>query len=287
MSAVSTGGTAAQRSARWCPRMVASDLDGTLVRADGRVSARTVDVIRRCREAGVEFVAVTGRPPRWLAGADGLAEAVGSGLAVCANGALVWDLARHEVVVAHLFAREDVMAAAAAMIGAVPGAVVAVETLQGFRRTPEYVPRFDAAVVAPVAPLAELLADDPGVVKLLVRCEGMDSDDVVATARAVLGGIGLPTHSGARHGLIEVSAAGISKAGTLAELAADRGVEAADVVAFGDMPNDLAMLCWAGRGYAMASGHPDVIAAVPGLAPACEEDGVAQVLEGLLTAPAR
>lgn len=263
-------------------RLVASDLDGTLVRSDGSVSARTRAAIAACRERGVEVVAVTGRPPRWLAGPGGLAEAVGSGLAVCANGALVYDLGRGRVVRTHLFARDDVLAAAAVLRAAVPGAVVAVETLTGFRRTPEYVPRFDAGVPAPVGALEDLLADDPGVVKLLVRAEGRACDEVLAVATAALGGIGLATHSGARDGLVEVSAAGVSKAGTLAELAAERGIGAAEVAAFGDMPNDLAMLRWAGRGYAMASGHPDVIAAVDGVAPACEDDGVAQVLEELL-----
>ncbi len=264
-------------------RMVASDLDGTLVRADGRVSARTLAAIRCARERGVEVVAVTGRPPRWLTGFAGLAEAVGDGVAVCANGALVWDLARGRAVRARLFARDDVLAAAAALRGAMPDAVVAVETLQGFRRTPEYVPRFDAGVPAPVGALEDLLADDPGVLKLLVRCGARSCDDVLEVALRVLGAGGQPTHSGARDGLVEVSAPGVTKAATLADLAAERGVVAAEVVAFGDMPNDLAMLSWAGQGYAMADGHPDVVAAVAGTAPPCEEDGVAQVLERLLS----
>ncbi len=263
-------------------RLVASDLDGTLVRRDGTISERTVAAVRAAREQGVEVVAVTGRPPRWLTGIAGLDEVVGSGVAVCANGALVWDVRGRRVLRAHVIERDAVLAAARALVAAMPSAVVAVETLQGFRRTPAYVPRFDAQAAAPVAPLEELLADDPGVVKLLVRCEGCSSDEVLATAAGVLGPLGHPTHSGARDGLVEISASGISKAGTVAALARERGIGAEHVAAFGDMPNDLEMLCWAGQGYAMADGHPDVVAAVGGTAPPCEDDGVAQVLERLL-----
>lgn len=271
-------------------RLVASDLDGTLVRHDGTVSARTVAAVRAARAAGVEVVAVTGRPPRWLRDAGGLTEVVGDGVAVCANGALVWDVARERVARAHLFARADVLAASGALLAAMPDAVVAVETLRGFRRTPAYAPRFDAGVPAPVGTLEELLADDPGVLKLLVRDEGSGCDAVLAVAERVLGGLGSATHSGAREGLVEVSATGVSKAGTLAELAAERGIAPGEVAAFGDMPNDLEMLRWAGHGYAMASGHPDVVAAVGGpgrpgrVAPPCEDDGVARVLEELLSA---
>lgn len=263
-------------------RLVATDLDGTLVRRDGTISARTVAAVRRAREHGVEVVAVTGRPPRWLTGIAGLDEVVGGGVAVCANGALVWDVPGARVLRAHVIERDAVLAAARILRASLPGAVLAVETLQGFRRTPEYVPRYDAQVVAPVAPLGELLADDPGVVKLLVRCEGRSSDEVLAAAARVLGPLGCPTHSGARDGLVEVSAPGISKAGTVAALALERGIGPEEVAAFGDMPNDLEMLCWAGHGYAMADGHPDVVAAVGGTAPPCEDDGVAQVLERLV-----
>jgi hydroxymethylpyrimidine pyrophosphatase-like HAD family hydrolase len=83
--------------------------------------------------------------------------------------------------------------------------------------------------------------------------------------------------------MLEISALGVSKASALARLAARRGVPAEAVVAFGDMPNDVPMLRWAGRGYAMTGGHPEAVAAAAELAPPCESDGVAQVLEQLLS----
>jgi hydroxymethylpyrimidine pyrophosphatase-like HAD family hydrolase len=90
------------------------------------------------------------------------------------------------------------------------------------------------------------------------------------------------THSDVNDCLLEVSALGVSKASTLARLAASWGIEPADVVAFGDMPNDVDMLRWAGTGYAMADGHPEVLAAVDNHARTILEDGVAEVLESLL-----
>jgi hydroxymethylpyrimidine pyrophosphatase-like HAD family hydrolase len=91
-------------------------------------------------------------------------------------------------------------------------------------------------------------------------------------------------HSGALGSLIEISALGVDKASGLAELAAERGIDPADVVAFGDMPNDVPMLTWAGRSYAMADAHPEALAAAADIAPSCADDGVAQVLERLLAA---
>ncbi|MGZ6753442.1 MAG: HAD family hydrolase, partial [Nocardioides sp.] len=76
-------------------------------------------------------------------------------------------------------------------------------------------------------------------------------------------------------------AAGVTKASTLALLCADLGVTADDVVAFGDMPNDLPMLAWAGTSYAMADAHPTVTAAADHVAPGHDEDGVARVLAGV------
>ena len=74
---------------------------------------------------------------------------------------------------------------------------------------------------------------------------------------------------------------GVTKATGLAEVARYLGVDAADVVAFGDMPNDLPMLAWAGLAYAVEGAHPEVLAAVPGRVLPPEKDGVGRELERL------
>lgn len=82
--------------------------------------------------------------------------------------------------------------------------------------------------------------------------------------------------------LLEISGPGVSKASTLALCCAERGISHEEVVAFGDMPNDVEMLTWAGRSYAMGNAHPDVLAAASGRTVANNDDGVAVVIEQLL-----
>jgi Cof subfamily protein (haloacid dehalogenase superfamily) len=256
------------------PRLVASDLDGTLVRSDLSVSDRSRRVLSRVEASGALFVMVTGRPPRWMAP---VAEATGHrGLAVCANGALVYDLHTEQVVRSSLIEAEAAAEVVAALRREVPGISFAVEKgPEGFGREATYLPRWDNGEVV-VAPVEELIAS--GVVKLLARHEELGSDELLERARACLGDSAECTHS-TSDGLLEISAAGISKASGLASLAEEWGVTADQVVAFGDMPNDLPMLSWAGHSVGMANAHPEVLAAVDEVTATNDEDGVAQVLE--------
>ena len=105
---------------------------------------------------------------------------------------------------------------------------------------------------------------------------------MLALAEPALAGLATVTHSNPQDGLLEIAAHGVSKASTLARLCAELGVEPAEVVAFGDQPNDLPMLAFAGRAYAVANAHPAVLAAVPAHTASVEDDGVAAVLEELL-----
>ncbi len=98
----------------------------------------------------------------------------------------------------------------------------------------------------------------------------------------MVGDLVLPTHSNGDRP-IEMSAVGVTKASTLAELCERHGIPASEVAAFGDMPNDLPMLTWAGRSYAVANAHPAVLAAVDHKVPANDEDGVARTLEELFS----
>ena len=262
-------------------RLVATDLDGTIVRPDGSISARTLAAFAACQAAAVDVVYVTGRPPRWLG--EIVAQTGHRGTAICGNGALIYDLGAERVISARTMTGLVVLDAAARVSSACPGTAFAVETLTGFRREPAYVARYDAHVSGSPAPLAELVTGAE-VVKLLCRNEFSTGDTMLAAVRTALAGVASPTHSNPHDCLIEVSAIGVSKALALAELAASRGVAQRDVVAFGDMPNDIEMLAWAGRGYAMAGGHPDAIAAANDTAPSCLQDGVAQVIERLLAA---
>jgi hydroxymethylpyrimidine pyrophosphatase-like HAD family hydrolase len=81
------------------------------------------------------------------------------------------------------------------------------------------------------------------------------------------------------NGLIEVVPLGISKATGVEEVARPHGIGQDGVVAFGDMPNDIPMLRWAGLGVAMANGHPEALEAADEVTAPNYEDGIARVLE--------
>lgn len=259
------------------PSVVATDLDGTIVRSDGTISTRTREALDLCARAGAVVVIVTGRPPRWM---HDIARQTGHhGLAVCANGALVYDLSTETVVETHPLGVDVARSLVQSLRAAIPGLGFAVETVEsGFGHEPAYRPRWatDGAVVADL----ETLLSQP-LAKLLARHEGLDSDELLRRARAVVDeATATMTHS-SRDGLLEISAAGISKATTLAEVVARTGHSAPDVIAFGDMPNDLPMLAWAGHSVAVANAHPDVLAVVDEVTASNDDDGVAVVLERL------
>lgn len=256
------------------PRLVASDLDGTLVRSDGTVAERTVRALAAVEEAGVPFVMVTGRPPRWMAEVSRLTGH--RGIAVCANGALVYDLHTERVVQSFLLEQDVAAEVAGALRDALPDIAFAVERPDlGFGHEDGYVPSWEQPDHRPMS-VGQLVSG--GVVKLLARHPGLGSDELLAAARAAVGDRATLTHS-SNDGLLEVSAAGTSKATGLAVLAREHGVDAGEVVAFGDMPNDLPMLGWAGHAVAVANAHPEVLALADEVTASNDDDGVAQVLE--------
>lgn len=262
------------------PLLVATDLDGTIVRSDGTISARTVAAFARVEAAGAEFTLVTGRPPRVM---RAVAAAFGHrGTAICSNGALEYDMRAGAVTARRLIAPETLAAAARALRAAIPGIGIAVERPDSRAAdeiyqaiswdTNESIPR----------PGDRALFGEPAA-KLLARHLGYGPDELLALATPALDGLVSVTHSSGK-GLIEAAAAGVSKATAVAGLAASRGISAADVLAFGDMPNDLPLLSWAGASCAVANAHPAVLAAATCVIGGNDEDGVAEYLEGLYPA---
>ena len=258
------------------PRLVATDLDGTLVRRDGSVSPYTAAVLAQVEALGVPVVFVTGRPLRWT---EEVFEYVGEhGLAVVSNGALVWDVARHRPQLERPIEPALGLEMCALLRDALPGTAFAVETLAGIGLEPEFLERHAVPEGARRAPIEELFGDP--ALKLLARHEELAPQEFWDAAEQVVQGRLVITWSSTTS-LLEISAPGVTKASTLALLCSDLGIEAADVIAFGDMPNDLPMLSWAGTSYAMADAHPTVTAAASHVAPGHDEDGVAQVLAGV------
>jgi Cof subfamily protein (haloacid dehalogenase superfamily) len=258
------------------PRVVATDLDGTLLHSDGTMSARTRAALTVAEEAGATVIFVSGRPPRWL---DELADLVGPhGLAIGANGALVYDVARREVLQQHALSPEAAHQVTAALRAAFPGVVFAIERRLTFGRERGYRSRWPEPDDLVEAELEELLVEP--VAKLLARHDSLDPEEFKQQAADVVGSLAEATHS-SPWALLEISATGVSKASTLAQVCEERGFGPADVVAFGDMPNDIPMLTWAGLSYAVANAHPDAAEAADHRCASNDDDGVARVLERL------
>jgi Cof subfamily protein (haloacid dehalogenase superfamily) len=264
------------------PQLVASDVDGTLLTPQERVSPRTAAVIAKVLAAEVPFVLVTGRPPRWV---PRVAEQAGvTGYAVCANGAVLYDIGADRVLVRHELDAVLLNDLARALREALPGCLLATERVgqtamdganEQFLAEPGYLhpwPNPDSAA----APSGTVLGR--AAIKMLIRHEEMTSAQMAEAVEALVGDEVAVTYS-SDNGLLEIAAAGVTKATGLSEVAQRRGVAAADVVAFGDMPNDVPMLTWAGHGVAMANAHPEALSAADEVTGSNLEDGVALVLE--------
>jgi hydroxymethylpyrimidine pyrophosphatase-like HAD family hydrolase len=258
------------------PRLVATDLDGTLLDGDGRLTAYTTQVLGRVQDLGVRVVIVTARPLRWM---DELWRQVGGGrgLGIVSNGAITYDIHRREPLAVHGIAAAAGLPLVEAIRAAAPGAAFALECLGGFRHEPAYVEWHPSPPDVRIGDL-ESLWDEPAV-KVLAQHLTLDPAEFRARVVEAVGERATPTWTVDR--LMEISARGVTKGGALAELCGRLEIGPADVVAFGDMPNDLPMLHWAGTSYAVANAHPDVIAAASHRAPANHEDGVAVVLSGI------
>jgi Cof subfamily protein (haloacid dehalogenase superfamily) len=260
-------------------RLIATDLDGTLLRKDESVSERTRQALQRVRAAGATVVLVSGRPPRTL---QLIAQKAGvTGLAVCSNGAIIYDLEQEQIVESWPIAPEVTSRLIVQLREAAPGILFALELGTRYGREPGYpIPRmvlpqgFD-----PVVEDALVLCREPAV-KLIARHTEFTTEALAELISRVAGETVLVTYSGV--GFIEISAAGVHKAWALEKLCARLGISASEVIAFGDMPNDIPMLAWAGHGVAMSNAHPEVLQQANEITLSNMEDGVAVVLDRLL-----
>ncbi len=265
------------------PKLIATDLDGTIVNHDGRISERTVKAFTKARDLGVEVFFVTGRPPRWM---PEIREAFGFGSAICGNGAMLYDLMGDKVLEEWLIDLPEQLETVKRLRLAIPEVSFAVESHSYFHREKAYIPRWDVGLDNIGVHTIEEVLQSPAL-KMLARCsqQNFSSDEMLDIALRELDGLVTVTHSNPHDSLLEISALGVSKGATLARMAQRLGITADECVTFGDNPNDFSMLEWAGRSYAMSSGHPDGAKYAKSVAGACEEDGVAIAIEALLDLP--
>lgn len=268
------------------PDLVASDVDGTLLDPKEHVTDRTARVISRVLASDTPFVLVSGRPPRWI---PRVAQAAGlAGYAVCANGATVYDIGADKVLAVRDLSPMRLRDAVAAIDSALPDVKVAAErTVLGRHQPAPFAIEHgfrnpwgnpSGETDSPdLAPRAEVIGHP--ATKLLVRHHGMTSGQMAEIIEPLIADMDLEVTYSSNSGLLEISESGVTKASGLAWVCERLNVDPAKVVAFGDMPNDVPMIGWAGHGVAMANAHDDLLAVADEVTAPNSEDGVAQVLE--------
>ncbi|MEV3860395.1 HAD-IIB family hydrolase [Streptomyces sp. NPDC050095] len=258
-------------------RLVATDLDGTLLRDDLTVSPRTLRALAAVADAGAHHVVVTGRP---AAACARILDALGyRGLAVCGQGAQLYDAGSGRLLSSASLGRDlarRVVARVEEALGPVELGVVTAPPDSRFKVTERFGERVRHGwdVTADRA----RLWDDP-VDKLILHHPELPEDELAARTKELCGADVTVVHS--VKGMVEVLPPGTTKAAGLERAARLLGCTGADALAFGDMPNDIPLLTWAAHGVAVANAHPALCAVADEIAPGNEEDGVASVLERL------
>ena len=262
------------------PRLIAPDLDGTLLRSSGAISRRTQLALRRARAAGIALVMATGRPARHVAKIGGAREC--GDVVICMNGALLYDLNRKLVLREERLTAPMSRALVLSLREHLPGICFAIEVGLDHGWEPSYALQRRRAEQPSLPVVDALELCELGANKLIARHPDLPIDELILRSRQVLGERAEVSYSGAP--FLEISAPGVSKASGLAAYCAERGIAQSEVLGIGDMPNDLPMLEWSGRSVAMANAHQSVLAAAHETTASNDEDGVAAVIERLLSA---
>lgn len=260
-------------------RLVAIDVDGTLLTSRHEVTAATADAIERVRRAGVEVVLTTSRPPRALWPILDRLALVEPAEFIASQGALT---GRYSVTgTLEVLDRQPMpLVLAHQVAAAADSAGMSVNWLAGERWL---VPRLDdlireeAAIVGCAPDMADLSSEREGPDKLLLLAHspGQDITELVTVPEGLVALASTPTH-------LEVTRADVDKADALSRLCARHGIDPDQVVAIGDGRNDLGMLAFAGVAVAPANAHPDVRAAADLITASNDEEGVARALDRLV-----
>ncbi|MFP7366625.1 HAD family hydrolase [Corynebacterium callunae] len=268
------------------PKLVATDVDGTLINSSERVPQRLREAISRLHDEGAVLALSTGRPARWIYSV--LEQLSVRPVCVCANGAVLYDSATDEIIAAHTLSPDvmtaTVMAAREALkdhggvwVAAERAGASAYDRAQDlYLVSPEYSHAWPSDLHGTV-PEAEIISEP--ATKLLLRSDVLDSKEMFDLIRPAVPETQAHVTFSMSGGLLEVAAPGVTKALGVSLLAERLGIAQEDVIAFGDMPNDIEMLQWAGRGIAMGNARPEVKAVADHVTATNDEAGVADVLE--------
>lgn len=261
------------------PKLIVTDLDGTFLSPDGTVSEENSAAVLAAQDAGIPVLFATGRPVRWL---DVIRDLPGAHpTVISSNGATLYDRATGELL--DLIHIDPVVALAAVeqLRQVLPGVAFAFESGTRFGYEPAYLAAHTEALGDPAiftGPV-EQIAEAEQFVKMLVQHTVVPSDELLARVREVVGDTLTVTHATAGDiGMVELSGPGVSKGAMLRRMCARLRVAAADVAAFGDMPNDLDMLGWVGMPHVVANAHPLLLELGVPVVPSNAQSGVGRTI---------
>ena len=263
------------------PRLIATDLDGTFLNARSVISEVNQRAFREAAERGVELVVATGRPWRWL---DVLEPVSDLDLHVLtSNGAVRYDLRAGEVTNHDGLDAEVVAQVIDDLRGLDTRLGFALEHLDGWS-CDELYHAWSPPLIAPepvIRPIDTAL--ETPAVKLLVRSADLPTDQLADLLEPLIGDRLTSTWSFVvSPGMLEISSPGVTKASGLQQVLDDLGIDARDAVAFGDMPNDIAMLQLVGRGFVMANAHESLLGLGLPVAGDHDDSGVGRTVLELL-----
>jgi HAD superfamily hydrolase (TIGR01484 family) len=277
-----TSGTRPPQPPSWNPRLVALDIDGTLLKwVEGagqtyqQVPPAVHDAVRRAYDAGAHVVLCSGRSPHGmtvvldLLGLPG--EATDPLWVVASNGAVVFRYPPIEVVHEETF---DARPAVEAILREHPSALVAVEERGVGYRVNRPFPDGELSGEMVITDVAQLVAEH--VSRVIIRDPEATAEDFLDLASRL--GLHGTDYVVGWTAWLDLAPVGVSKASGLAHVAAELGLDAADVLAIGDGRNDIEMLQWAGRGVAMGQAVEEVIAAADDVTGTVYDDGAATEL---------
>ncbi|MCX4511918.1 Cof-type HAD-IIB family hydrolase [Streptomyces sp. NBC_01619] len=260
-------------------RLIATDLDGTLLRSDETISERTRDALAAATAAGAAHIVVTGRAVPWT---RHILDDLGyQGLAVCGQGAQVYHAGEHKLLTSVTLDRQ-LAGLALSKLEAEVGPLAVAASRDGLDGNVIVSPGYQLQE----GPLPVVPFDDPAELwsaplnKLYIQHPGLDDDTLTRVARQTVGGLVDVVMAGA--GIVEILPLGLSKATGLSLAARRLGVKSTQTIAFGDMPNDIPMFGWAAHGVAMANAHDELKAVAHEITASNEHDGIAVVLEELM-----
>ncbi|MFE7463541.1 HAD family hydrolase [Streptomyces sp. NPDC057499] len=260
-------------------KLVATDLDGTLLRDDETVSERTREALVAAAAAGAAHIVVTGRSVPWT---RHILDDLGyEGLAVCGQGAQVYHAGEHRLLTSLTLDRQ-LAGLALSKVEAEVGPLALAASRDGLDGEVLVGPGYRVQD----GPLPAVFTDDPAELwtaplnKVYIQHPELDDDALATAARAAVGNLVDVVMAGP--GVVEILPLGLSKATGLSLAARRLGVKGADTLAFGDMPNDIPMFAWARHGVAMANAHKQLKSVAQEITTSNQEDGIAVVLERLL-----